>query len=79
MSTKDSMMGKQVIANYGTGGVAHKGTVIGYCAAPQVLIEDKAGNRVWWRADMCNFDNGNPNLVVQHRDGSPGYLYFDNN
>ena len=29
-----------------------KGKVIGYCDAPQVLIETSDGQKHWWRADL---------------------------
>lgn len=33
-------------------GVEGRGTVIGFCEAPQVLIETEDGRRVWWRLDL---------------------------
>lgn len=47
--------GRRVVAKYGGGaGTRAVGRVIGYCDAPQFLIEDDNGQRVWWRADMTS-------------------------
>jgi hypothetical protein len=39
---------------YGSGAMpGRKGTVIGYCEAPQVLIQpDDGGDNFWWRLDL---------------------------
>lgn len=48
--------GVTVVARWGTPDVVGSegaGKVIGYCDAPQVLIEREDGSTFWWRADLC--------------------------
>jgi hypothetical protein len=37
--------------------VMGQGTVIACCDAPMVCIEKEDGTCLWWRADLCEFDD----------------------
>ena len=44
--------------------VAGRGKVIGYCEAPQVLIETEDGEKIWWRRDLTQ------DITCPHCDGT---------
>ena len=59
---------------YGVQGhpVAGRGKVIGYCDAPQVLIETEGGDKIWWRRDLTRditCPNCNGTGVIVEQDG----------
>lgn len=47
------LLGKQVRLKTLGGKVHAEGVVRWYCAAPTVVIETARGERVYWRADLC--------------------------
>lgn len=51
-------LGKPVRMKFGTGNVLGSGNVIAFCGAPMVCVELETGERVWWRADMCEIASG---------------------
>ena len=59
-------LGRTVEWFYATVGhhVGGRGKVIAYCDAPQVLIEDEAGEKLWWRADLTR------DITCEHCGGS---------
>lgn len=38
------------------GEVVAIGEVVAYCDGPQVLIVTPEGRRVWWRVELCEFE-----------------------
>ena len=45
-------IGKLATARTADGSLIWMGRVAAHCASPMVMIIDRHGNRLWWRADM---------------------------
>lgn len=54
MRVDQDALGKIVVAKFGDGTISAVGRVIGYCHTPTVTIENAKGERIHWRADMCD-------------------------
>ena len=62
----DEILQRHVEWFYASGATpGRRGTVIGYCDAPQVFIEpDDGGDRFWWRRDLTR------DITCQHCNGT---------
>jgi len=49
----NDLLGKWVVAKTAQGNFFGEGRVKGYCDAPTVQIETDDGEKIWWRADLC--------------------------
>lgn len=68
MVTKD-LIGKSVYARNPDGSPALSGSVLSICTETMVHIQTSWGERMWWKASLCNF----PTNPDPHKTGQVHY------
>lgn len=49
-------IGEKVVMKTRPGLKVGQGMVVAYCPAPMVCVELASGERVWWRAELCEVE-----------------------